>query len=58
MRFLVASLAFLMIGALAIPFASALQQEPPDHVQLFVVLDVSGSMGDYVFSEDLPQEIL
>lgn len=58
MRVLVASLAFLVIGALAIPFAAARQQEAPDHVQLFVVLDVSGSMGDYVFSEDLPQEIL
>ena len=57
MRVLIASLAVLVIGALAIPFASAHQQGSPDHVQLFVVLDVSGSMGDYVFSEDLPQEI-
>ncbi len=48
--------AVLLVGVLALPAVSA-QQEMPEGVQIVVVLDVSGSMGDYVLSEDLPLEM-
>lgn len=50
-------LAALLLVAFAAPPAASAHQEVPEGVQILVVLDVSGSMGDYVFSEDLPVEI-
>ncbi len=56
-RVFVVGLALLLIGGLATPIAVA-QQDAPDGIQIFVVLDVSGSMSDFVFAEELPVEIV
>lgn len=47
----------LLLMVVAAPTTASARQEAPEGVQILVVLDVSGSMGDFVFSEDLPVEI-
>ncbi len=54
-RVLVAAVVMLVAGGAAAPAGA--RQDPPEGVQIVVVLDVSGSMEDFVFSEEIPAEI-